>query len=1448
MRTPVVCLAFFIFWFTIAASSVQAASTLNFKGVDRAHITVSEESERYAAAAPEHNKATRFQLIHKPQTGSENILASGATSGDKLALASQSYRLADLDQDQHEIFTRETYWIYNSDTQRLEERHADTTLFTFTTSTDAPHVEGTLLWDEAFTLSSSGTIGALTVSSGRTISFEGGGLSSSGETITIDGEFNFTDGQGTDLSISGGSGTVNIDNTHGSLSAMDVNVNVTTCDYQSLGVSSDDVQVIDTLVHGTTTIIAKAFSITDSEFHGNMLIDSGSGSCSFTGNTVYRDIQFKKHDGGNPTVSDCTFFRAVKVPHGADYSSARITLSNCNYGLNDPRSDEGMVWLKEKFGGVVDSYNFTVQGLKANPVLKPCSITSDRPLPELEYSSASGQGTLPSVPIQDRDTLVAIRLWAPIEGSASATYSLEFNGETFQPVNPGYTISMDTTVSNGKTNGGESLNFIIPARLANTASVDWRVVVNPAAPNGYNNPTESAFSGTTHFSRKYARDFVVGIVPVKYDLLFGDPGRPMQYNLALQQLKTKLPACWPISKSQVKIVELPAFTYKSYLSGLHWFTRVYHMTMSLQLYLATYNLTAPTKIDKLVALVPPSSIGGNAGANLGGVAVCLVDSHYVESTLHELGHTLGWYLSTEQYDMATGYYNGEYIRKDDGMILDGITLFNPEGSTDKAVPGRIRHLPHDKLSGVYDIFGTLDPTWTALSTRTNLEFSLGNLLGVEAAPKQIARAAPPLLEEAAVAAGNKRILLRGILGPQDSALQFDPRSITAMDLSDTLTDEVSGGSYLVRYTLRAYDGDGQLLTAQRCYNSDPDTSKVHMWMQSVDLPESLAKLEIVDIVTDKVIWQTTLDTAPQVSLNTPDSSTPITDTIDISWEDANSGRTTSYQLMVRDSGGADWQPLTDFTSTTSVTIPATALPQSNTLEFGVLASNGVAKSLETSSGFTRGNKPPVMSISAPQAGDRADASFEWTMAASGFDPDGDTVTWQWSSDVDGELGTEPTLSNITLSAGTHTLTCTATDADGDATSAQVEVTAGPVTTIDLSIPEDALSASIAGRDPLVREGNQLMPNAESTIALNVRNLGLTNQARLVCTITPPSGSPTTIIDDTFVWDEFDIHSASVRYTPSVVGDYTITATITTNASDPDASNNTRTWVLSNDPPTSPTLRFQAFAGQANAITLEAQDPDSETLTYAVVDQPSLGTLTGTAPNLTYNVPVGTAGADSFTFRASDGTTQSEKITVSLEVVSPDLVHTVSISTTGQGSASPTGTTNVMSGESLSITLTPEDGYEVNRIFVNDIRQDSTASPLVLANVQKDTTVAVYFEASIVDADSDGLEDGWETTYFGNLNQNGSQDSDGDGLTNLQEYDSVFEYDPTKKDTDGDGMPDKWEFDNMLFGDIPDANDDPDNDGATNIEEYRGDSDPWDTDSLPKAGNASMEAVNLLLLN
>ncbi|MCX6872923.1 MAG: DUF6288 domain-containing protein [Verrucomicrobia bacterium] len=67
---------------------------------------------------------------------------------------------------------------------------------------------------------------------------------------------------------------------------------------------------------------------------------------------------------------------------------------------------------------------------------------------------------------------------------------------------------------------------------------------------------------------------------------------------------------------------------------------------------------------------------------------------------------------------------------------------------------------------------------------------------------------------------------------------------------------------------------------------------------------------------------------------------------------------------------------------------------------------------------------------------------------------------------------------------------------------------------------------------------------------------------------------------------------------------------------------------------------------AQAITLTGS---GGTLIYSVITQPAHGSLTGTAPNLTYTPAANYSGADSFTFLVNNGTSNSAPATVSIGI-------------------------------------------------------------------------------------------------------------------------------------------------------------------------------------------------------
>lgn len=71
---------------------------------------------------------------------------------------------------------------------------------------------------------------------------------------------------------------------------------------------------------------------------------------------------------------------------------------------------------------------------------------------------------------------------------------------------------------------------------------------------------------------------------------------------------------------------------------------------------------------------------------------------------------------------------------------------------------------------------------------------------------------------------------------------------------------------------------------------------------------------------------------------------------------------------------------------------------------------------------------------------------------------------------------------------------------------------------------------------------------------------------------------------------------------------------------------------------------------SKTLTMGASDPDGDAVTFEIVTAPTKGTLSGTGASRTYTPNAGFVGADSFSFRASDGTLSSSPATVSIAVL------------------------------------------------------------------------------------------------------------------------------------------------------------------------------------------------------
>ena len=100
-----------------------------------------------------------------------------------------------------------------------------------------------------------------------------------------------------------------------------------------------------------------------------------------------------------------------------------------------------------------------------------------------------------------------------------------------------------------------------------------------------------------------------------------------------------------------------------------------------------------------------------------------------------------------------------------------------------------------------------------------------------------------------------------------------------------------------------------------------------------------------------------------------------------------------------------------------------------------------------------------------------------------------------------------------------------------------------------------------------------------------------------------------------------------------------------------------------------------------------------------------------------------------------------------------------------------------------------------------------------------------------DTNSNGLPDDWETFYFGAIGQNPNADPDGDGLTNLQEWQAAKGLNPMLYSSGGNGMPDGWW---IFYGISPysSSTQDTDGDGRTDVQEFFDATGPLVFDSAP----------------
>jgi VCBS repeat-containing protein len=192
----------------------------------------------------------------------------------------------------------------------------------------------------------------------------------------------------------------------------------------------------------------------------------------------------------------------------------------------------------------------------------------------------------------------------------------------------------------------------------------------------------------------------------------------------------------------------------------------------------------------------------------------------------------------------------------------------------------------------------------------------------------------------------------------------------------------------------------------------------------------------------------------------------------------------------------------------------------------------------------------------------------------------------------------------------------------------------------------------------------------------------------------------------------------VTYTPAA--NYFGTDSFTFKANDGTSDSNTATVSITvtpdNDPPVAQNQSVETEEDTAKIITLVATDVDSTTLTYSIVAQPSHGSLSPVGGDkVVYTPAPNYFGSDSFTFKANDGTLNSNTATVTITVTAvndPPIAQDQSV-TTAEDTA-----------KEITLVATDPDGDALTYIIVSQPQHGSLST--VSGNIVTYTPAANYF--------------------------------------------------------------------------------------------------------------------------
>ena len=299
---------------------------------------------------------------------------------------------------------------------------------------------------------------------------------------------------------------------------------------------------------------------------------------------------------------------------------------------------------------------------------------------------------------------------------------------------------------------------------------------------------------------------------------------------------------------------------------------------------------------------------------------------------------------------------------------------------------------------------------------------------------------------------------------------------TGIVLDPIFTEKTVGTSDpgIGTYSIQVQGAGGQVLFTRNFTPVVPQTDTTGtdfqtdpVFSETIPVTTGATAIAVVDPTGAALTTLNIRGSAPTVTITSPYAGFVGTLLQSLSWM-VTSPTATSFtsRIFYSTDAGTTWQQVLDTTDTSTV-IDFDTLPGASAALIRIDASDGVNTGSATSVAFNVSKKLPTAAvINSPVNGATLQASNPVLLSGGAYDPDDGFLSGkalQWSDSAQGALGSGSPLP-VTLKPGSHTITLTATDSDGNALTATAQITLGgsaPVVTLATnSIATNCFDATI----------------------------------------------------------------------------------------------------------------------------------------------------------------------------------------------------------------------------------------------------------------------------------------------------------------------------------------------------------------------------------------------------